>query len=49
MLFGIWMRVYVAGPPKPVWFEKEKSVNPGERIDAFAFFYCPMPSWPKLS
>jgi hypothetical protein len=23
------------------WFEKEKSVNPGERIDAFAFFYCP--------
>jgi hypothetical protein len=22
-------------------FEKEKSVNPGERIDAFAFFYCP--------
>src|SRR4029079_19272072 len=27
-------------PSKPV-FGSEKSADPGERIDAFAFFYCP--------
>jgi hypothetical protein len=27
----------------------KKSADPGEWIDAFAFFYRPMPSWPKLS
>jgi hypothetical protein len=40
MLFGIWMRRWLTGPSKS-FFKKRKSVNPGEWIDAFAFFYCP--------
>jgi hypothetical protein len=38
--FGICIRTQVTGPSKPVLVEK-KSADPGERIDAFAFFYCP--------